>query len=162
MESRNDSMVRRQRRRPGENRVALLTAAITEFGRQGFHGASTSAIASQAQIPQPHVYVHFAAKSDLFVAALTHAYLMTDVAEDPSTAGDLSGHVGVSAQSESVEAARLAESLMHLQAIAAVGEPTMSGALREAIETRVRVRGRAWHRASLEQAASELLRFPRQ
>lgn len=59
---------RRTRRRPGENRERLLNAGITVFGNNGFHAAQTSAIASRAGVPQPHVYVNFKTKQDLFLA----------------------------------------------------------------------------------------------
>lgn len=58
---------RRVRRRPGENRARLIEAGLLVFGRQGFHGASTSAIAELADVPQPHVYASFSTKQALFV-----------------------------------------------------------------------------------------------
>lgn len=61
---------RRARRRPGENRARLLEAGIIIFGTHGFHGASTSDIARHAEVPQPHVYQHFASKSALFVSCV--------------------------------------------------------------------------------------------
>ena len=100
---------RRPRRRPGENRAALLEAAVFEFGEHGYHGASTAAIAAQADVPQPHVYVHFATKGELFLAALVHAYDSTDRAEREGSPSE-------------VAAAVRAESLIHLQAVAAAGE----------------------------------------
>lgn len=59
---------RRPRRRPGENRERLILAGIVEFGLLGYHGASTSAIAQRAEVPQPHVYASFGSKQDLFLA----------------------------------------------------------------------------------------------
>lgn len=61
---------RRSRRKPGENRARLLEAGLIEFGLFGYHGASTSAIAQRADVPQPHVYVNFGSKQELFVACL--------------------------------------------------------------------------------------------
>lgn len=59
---------RRARRRPGENRERLLEAGIREFGTRGYHGASTTAIAALAEVPQPHVYANFGTKQELFIA----------------------------------------------------------------------------------------------
>lgn len=69
---------RRVRRRVGENRERLLEAGLREFGLLGFHGASTSAIATRAGVPQPHVYASFATKQELFLACC-------DVAADALT-----------------------------------------------------------------------------
>lgn len=58
---------RRVRRRPGENRARLIEAGLLVFGRHGFHGASTAAIAELADVPQPHVYASFSTKQALFL-----------------------------------------------------------------------------------------------
>ena len=68
---------RRPRRRPGENRDRLLKAGLIEFGLHGFYGASTSAIALRAEVPQPHVYASFTTKRELFLACLDEALAMT-------------------------------------------------------------------------------------
>lgn len=68
---------RRPRRRPGENRDRLLKAGLIEFGLHGFYGASTSAIALRAEVPQPHVYASFTTKRELFLACLDEALTMT-------------------------------------------------------------------------------------
>jgi len=60
------SVSRRVRRRPGENRARLIEAGIRVFAQHGYHGASTSAIATLADVPQPHVYASFRTKQDLF------------------------------------------------------------------------------------------------
>lgn len=64
---------RRPRRRPGENRERLLQAGISAFGLYGYQGASTSAIAARADVPQPHVYTSFRTKQELFVACVSRA-----------------------------------------------------------------------------------------
>ena len=138
------SQPRRPRRRPGENRAALLEAAVAEFGRYGYHGASTAAIAAQADVPQPHVYVHFATKGDLFLAALAHAYDSADRAEREGPQFD-------------VHAVRRSESLMHLQAVAVIGERGLSPQLSEAVSARLGARGTSWHVEALERAAAALL-----
>lgn len=143
----------RSRRRPGENRAALLEAAVVEFGRHGYHGASTASIASRAQIPQPHVYVHFSTKSALFLAALEHSYMASDGPADPSRSGSAAqDHDG-----SDLDSALDAESLMHLQAIAAVADPGLAPEVSRMVGNRVRLLGQAWNRACLERAAGLLL-----
>ncbi len=102
----NESAVaRRSRRRPGENRARLLSAGILEFGRLGYRGASTTAIAAIAEVPQPHVYTNFRTKQELFLGCVDRA------------ASALQG----GASTEDPEAlARLV-----LQAVAALGEGTL-------------------------------------
>lgn len=65
---------RRSRRKPGENRARLLEAGLIEFGLFGYHGASTSAIAARADVPQPHVYANFGSKQELFAECLRALY----------------------------------------------------------------------------------------
>jgi AcrR family transcriptional regulator len=45
-----------------ERREAVLVAAVTEFARAGFHGASTDAIARRAGISQPYLFRLFGSK----------------------------------------------------------------------------------------------------
>lgn len=144
-ESANADTPRRPRRRPGENRAKLLDAAILEFGRSGFHGASTASIAQRADIPQPHVYVHFATKAELFLAALAGAY---DAADQQQA---------LTASETDVARAHQAEALMHLQAIAALGEPSLFPSLTELLPQRILSKGRPWHRSCLEYASERLL-----
>jgi AcrR family transcriptional regulator len=49
-------------------RQSVLTAAIVEFGRSGFAGTSTEAIATRAGISQPYLFRLFGTKKDLFIA----------------------------------------------------------------------------------------------
>jgi AcrR family transcriptional regulator len=44
------------RRTADEHREHVLDAAIAEFAAQGYHAASTTAIARRAGISQPYVY----------------------------------------------------------------------------------------------------------
>lgn len=135
---------RRPRRRPGENRAALLEAATIEFGKHGFHGASTAAIAARAEVPQPHVYVHFDTKDDLFFAALEHAYAAADSVPDGTS-------------EERLARLRQIEYLMHLQAITAMAQEFLQERLSEMIGDHVRKRGVSWHLCSLESAAQLLM-----
>ncbi|WP_323007540.1 TetR/AcrR family transcriptional regulator [Pseudorhodobacter sp.] len=60
---------KRQRRkdaRPGE----ILTAALAEFGENGFAGSSMGGIAARAGIARPTVYLYFDTKDAIFEAAV--------------------------------------------------------------------------------------------
>jgi len=57
-----------RRQTAAERRVAVLTAAITEFARAGYAGTSTEAIAARAGISQPYLFRLFGTKKDLFIA----------------------------------------------------------------------------------------------
>jgi AcrR family transcriptional regulator len=49
-------------------RSSILRAAIVEFGRSGYAGTSTEAIAKRAGISQPYIFRLFGTKKELFVA----------------------------------------------------------------------------------------------
>src|ERR1700679_3662795 len=51
-----------------ERRVAVLSAAVTEFAKSGYAGTSTDAIAKRAGISQPYLFRLFGTKKDLFIA----------------------------------------------------------------------------------------------
>jgi TetR/AcrR family transcriptional regulator, regulator of cefoperazone and chloramphenicol sensitivity len=53
-------------------RGALLEAATRVFGRDGFHAATTKAIASEAGVNQALISYHFGGKEGLYVAAMDH------------------------------------------------------------------------------------------
>jgi AcrR family transcriptional regulator len=55
--------------RGDQTREALLTAAIKIFGRDGFHAASTRAIATEAGANQALIGYHFGGKQGLYLAA---------------------------------------------------------------------------------------------
>src|SRR3954468_6875739 len=57
------------RRSSDERREHVIAAAVSEFARHGYHGASTGAIAKRAGISQPYIYALFPSKRDLFLAA---------------------------------------------------------------------------------------------
>ena len=75
---------RRPRRRQGENRERLLDAGIIEFASKGYYGSSTAAIATRADVPQPHVYANFRTKQELFLACAARVH---DSVIDPGIAG---------------------------------------------------------------------------
>src|SRR3954466_9575529 len=57
------------RRSADERREHVLDAAIAEFAAQGYHAASTTAIARRAGISQPYIYALYRNKQELFLAA---------------------------------------------------------------------------------------------
>jgi TetR/AcrR family transcriptional regulator len=72
-------------------RAALVEAALVEFSRHGFDGASTRAIATRAGCHQPQINYHFDSKEALWEAAVDHLFgelaeAMGDIADigDPS------------------------------------------------------------------------------
>lgn len=73
-------------------RDALVTAARTEFAREGFHGASLAAIARSAGLSKGAVYSNFDSKSDLFLAVIDADLDQTDL--DTLEGLDLSKDVG--------------------------------------------------------------------
>jgi AcrR family transcriptional regulator len=56
-----------------ERRETLIAAAMPIFGRDGYHAASTMAIAKAAGISQAYLFRLFPTKIDLFVAAYEEA-----------------------------------------------------------------------------------------
>jgi TetR/AcrR family transcriptional regulator, regulator of cefoperazone and chloramphenicol sensitivity len=53
-------------------REALILAAIAVFSRDGFHAASTRAIAEAADVPQALIGYHFRGKEGLYLAVFEH------------------------------------------------------------------------------------------
>jgi AcrR family transcriptional regulator len=60
-----------------ERREAVLAAAVDEFARAGYHGASTDAIARRAGISQPYLFRLFGSKKDLYLAAVRRCFRRT-------------------------------------------------------------------------------------
>ena len=60
-----------------ERREEVLAAAVEEFGRAGYHGASTDAIARRAGISQPYLFRLFGSKKDLYLAAVRRCFRRT-------------------------------------------------------------------------------------
>ena len=58
-------------------REDVLLAAVEEFARAGFHGASTDAIARKAGISQPYLFRLFGSKKDLYLAAVRRCFRRT-------------------------------------------------------------------------------------
>lgn len=110
---------RRPRRRPGENRERLVRAGISEFGAYGYHGASTTAIAAAAEVPQPHVYASFETKRELFLACV-----------DRATSELRTGQVTPEHRTDPFAGELTAYKLLVFQAISTVGDAELEGALR--------------------------------
>lgn len=53
-------------------RQALVEAAVEIFGRDGFHAASTRALADAAKVNQALIGYHFGGKDALYLAAIQH------------------------------------------------------------------------------------------
>ena len=70
-------------------RKDILDAAIHEFARAGFSGASTLAIARAAQITQPLLNYHFGSKEKLWQASVDFAFAELLVAFE--SIGEISG-----------------------------------------------------------------------
>jgi AcrR family transcriptional regulator len=60
-----------------ERREEVLAAAVSEFARAGFHGASTDAIARSAGISQPYLFRLFGSKKELYVAVVRRCFRRT-------------------------------------------------------------------------------------
>ena len=70
-------MVKTLRQTAEERRAEVLAAAVDEFARAGFHGASTDAIARRAGISQPYLFRLFGSKKELYLAAVRRCFRRT-------------------------------------------------------------------------------------
>ena len=62
-------MVLRRRARSEARREEILDAALTEFARHGYEGASTDTIARTVGISQPYLFRLFGTKKGLYLAS---------------------------------------------------------------------------------------------
>jgi len=116
-----------------ERREHVLDAAIAEFAAQGYHAASTTAIARRAGISQPYIYALYRNKHELFLAAYRQvaerirARLLeaAEAGADPEARLQAMGeaYLGLIADREDV--------LCQLQAYAAAGDPALRDPVRE-------------------------------
>ena len=121
------------RRSADERREHVLDAAIAEFAAQGYHAASTTAIARRAGISQPYVYALYRNKRELFLAAhrqvgeRIRARLVSaaEAGGDPEDRLRAMGeaYLGLIADREDV--------LCQLQAYAAAGDPALREPVRD-------------------------------
>ena len=70
-------MAQATRQTAEERREEVLAAAVDEFARAGFHGASTDAIARSAGISQPYLFRLFGSKKELYVAVVRRCFRRT-------------------------------------------------------------------------------------
>jgi AcrR family transcriptional regulator len=82
------------RMRSEDRRVLILEAATAVFGEQGYHGATTDAIARAAGVSQPYVVRMFGSKEALLGAEHAHDVRLADA----SGARDLVGRCAVVAE----------------------------------------------------------------
>ena len=61
------SGMERRRRRAGERRQRILTAAARVFSQKGYEGATTREIAAEADVAEGTIYNYFEGKSDLLM-----------------------------------------------------------------------------------------------
>ena len=55
-----------------QRRAQIIEAAITLFGRHGFKGATTRALAEALGVSEGTIFKHFSTKGDLYAAAFEH------------------------------------------------------------------------------------------
>jgi AcrR family transcriptional regulator len=121
------------RRTADERRRHVLEAAIAEIAAQGYHAASTTAIARRAGIAQPYIYALFPNKRELFVAAYRQVaerirarlVAAAERGADPEARMRAMGEAYLELIGDRDDA------LCQLQAYAAAGDPALRGPVRE-------------------------------
>jgi AcrR family transcriptional regulator len=124
------------RQTAAERRVAVLSAAVTEFAKSGYAGTSTDAIAVRAGISQPYLFRLFGTKKDLFIA--TYDQVGTRIVKELSGAIEgLSGEEAVHAMGmaylQLLQDPEMLQVQMHGFA-AATGDPDIAAACRMTFE----------------------------
>jgi AcrR family transcriptional regulator len=121
------------RRTADERREHVLEAAIAEIAAQGYHAASTTAIARRAGISQPYIYALFPSKTELFlevdryvVDRIRRAFL--DAARGKTTPGERLEAMG---QAYMELLANRDEIRFQMQAHAAAGNPELAEPIRK-------------------------------
>jgi AcrR family transcriptional regulator len=119
-----------------ERREQVIAAAVKEFAANGFHAASTGAIAKRAGISQPYIYALFPNKHALFLAVHRHVTdrIRTTFAE--AARGKETPEERLQAMGESY--LQLLENrdeiLVQMQAHAAAGDPELRDSVRREFE----------------------------
>ena len=119
-------------------REQILAAALREFSRKGFHGASTLAIAEVAGSSHPGLFRTFPTKKGLFVAVLEQVFAMVgqELAAAAKAAKGDRAHAAVTAWRALMEERELM--LLLIQGYAACEDPDihalMYGWTRETFE----------------------------
>lgn len=138
-------MMTSTRQTAAERRVAVLSAAVTEFAKSGYAGTSTDAIATRAGISQPYLFRLFGTKKDLFIA--TYGEVGGRIVRELSRAAKgLEGEEAMHAMGEKylelLQDPELLQVQMHGFA-AASGDPDIAAACRHTFEV-------LWHIVSDE------------
>jgi AcrR family transcriptional regulator len=124
------------RQTAAERRVAVLSAAVTEFAKSGYAGTSTDAIAARAGISQPYLFRLFGTKKDLFIA--TYDQVGTRIVKELSGAieglnGEEAMHAMGMAYLQLLQDPEMLQVQMHGFA-AATGDPEIAAACRKTFE----------------------------
>src|ERR1700691_4261981 len=124
------------RQTAAERRVAVLSAAVTEFAKSGYAGTSTDAIAARAGISQPYLFRLFGTKKDLFIA--THNLVGERIVKELSRAiegldGEEAMHAMGMAYLTLLQDTEMLQVQMHGYA-AATGDPEIAAACRRTFE----------------------------
>jgi AcrR family transcriptional regulator len=124
------------RQTASERRVAVLSAAVTEFAKAGYAGTSTDAIAVRAGISQPYLFRLFGTKKDLFIA--THELVGNRIVTDLTKAiegleGEEAMHAMGMAYLELLQDPEMLQVQMHGYA-AATSDPEIAAACRKTFE----------------------------
>lgn len=124
------------RQTAAERRVAVLTAAITEFARSGYSGTSTEAIAARAGISQPYLFRLFGTKKELFIA--TYGRVAERIIGELRAAGQgLEGEEALSAMGSAYVQLMQDPELLQVQMhgfAAATGDADIAAACRKTFE----------------------------
>ncbi|MGW7004239.1 TetR/AcrR family transcriptional regulator [Streptomyces sp. NPDC054933] len=70
-----------------ERRESVIRAAVVEFGRTGYHGTSTEAIARRVGVSQPYLFRLFPGKQALFRAAAERCFERIEAAFERAAEG---------------------------------------------------------------------------
>ncbi len=146
-----------------ERREQVIEAAVKEFAANGFHAASTSAIAKRAGISQPYISALFQDKHELFLAAHRHVTGRIRRAFDEAARGE----DGSEAKLRAMGSAYMQlledrdEILVQMQAHAAAGDPELREPVRkdfiEMIEHVQRISGATAQRVNEFMSAGMML-----
>jgi AcrR family transcriptional regulator len=121
------------RRTADERRAHVLDAAIAEFAAQGYHAASTTAIARRAGISQPYVYALYRNKRELFLAAYREVAerIRARLVGAAQPGGHPDGALRTMGEAYLGLIADRDDVLCQLQAYAAAGDPALREPMRE-------------------------------
>jgi AcrR family transcriptional regulator len=135
-EDRTSTNGRKTRLPLDERRGHVIEAALSEFGRGGYEGASTSSIAGRAGIQQPYIYAMFENKRELFIACNEElnrrlATVFQGVARTEDSPADRLRHMS-DAYRELLEREDWAR--CHLQVLASAGNPDLTESVKSGFD----------------------------